>query len=192
VARRVHDAFVEAMVAETRKIKLGHGIEPGILYGPVLNEAVRGRVSRHLEDARAKGGRVVVGGAAPAGERFARGTFFEPTLVDGPTDDALVMTEETYGPLSGIRSFAEDDEAIRLANMLPYGLAAYVYSSDLERAWSFADKIEAGAVGINVNDTTELQAPFGGWKLSGFGSELGPEGLRNFLSTKHTRLRLRA
>ena len=157
----------------------------------MLNESVRARVSRHIDDAKAKGGRLVVGGAPPIGDTYSHGTFFEPTIVEGMADSALVMTEETYGPLSAVRSFATDAEALRLANALPYGLAAYVYAQDLDRAWTFAEKLEAGAVGVNVNDTTELQAPFGGWKLSGFGAELGPEGLRNFLSTKHTKIRLR-
>ena len=86
----------------------------------------------------------------------------------------------------------DDEDALAVANALPFGLAAYVYSRDLERAWAFAERLETGAVGINVNDTTELQAPFGGWKLSGFGSELGPEGLMAFREPKHIRLRLRS
>jgi succinate-semialdehyde dehydrogenase/glutarate-semialdehyde dehydrogenase len=83
------------------------------------------------------------------------------------------------------------DEAIALTNASPYGLAAYVYCEDLERAWAFADRVEAGAVGINVNDVTELQAPFGGWKLSGVGRELGPEGLHAYLEPRHIRMRVR-
>jgi acyl-CoA reductase-like NAD-dependent aldehyde dehydrogenase len=191
VSRAIHDRFIEALVAETRKIRLGHGVEPGVLYGPVLNEKVRTRVTRHIDDATARGGRLLTGGAAPKGDQFAKGFFFEPAIVDDVPDGALATTEETFGPLAAIRTVADDDEAIRIANALPYGLAAYVYSGDLERAWSMAERIEAGAVGVNVNDTSELQAPFGGWKMSGFGRELGPEGLRAYLETKHIKLRLR-
>lgn len=92
---------------------------------------------------------------------------------------------------SASRPPGSDAEALAIANASPYGLAGYVYSEDLERAWSFAEKLEVGAVGVNVNDTTELQAPFGGWKLSGLGQELGPEGLGVYQRTKHLKLRLR-
>ena len=86
------------------------------------------------------------------------------------------MTEETFGPVVGVHASRGDAELLRLANASPYGLAAYVYTNDLERGWAFAEGLEAGAVGVNVNDTTDLQAPFGGWKLSGLGRELGPKG----------------
>lgn len=102
------------------------------------------------------------------------------------------MTQESYGPIAAVRRVRDDAEALAFANALPYGLAAYVYSRDLERAWSFAEKVESGAVAVNVNDTTELQAPFGGWKLSGAGRELGAEGLMAFRESKHIKIRLRA
>ena len=100
------------------------------------------------------------------------------------------MTQESYGPIAAVRRVRDDKEALAIANALPYGLAAYVYSRDLDRAWSFAERLESGGVGVNVNDTTELQAPFGGWKLSGLGRELGPEGLMAFRESKHIRIRL--
>jgi acyl-CoA reductase-like NAD-dependent aldehyde dehydrogenase len=102
------------------------------------------------------------------------------------------MREESNGPIAAVRKVGDDAEALRLANALPYGLAAYVYSGDLERAWSFAERLESGAVGVNVNDTSDLQAPFGGWKLSGVGRELGPEGLMAYRETKHIKMRVRA
>jgi succinate-semialdehyde dehydrogenase/glutarate-semialdehyde dehydrogenase len=191
VADRVHDAFVEALAAETRKIKLGHGVTPGVLYGPMLAEAGRARVAGHVEDAVGRGGKLVVGGARCAPPGVERGFFFEPTLIDAAPDDALVMREESYGPIAAIRRVRDDEEALAVANALPFGLAAYVYSRDLERAWTFAERLESGAVGVNVNDTSELQAPFGGWKLSGVGSELGPEGLMAYRQTKHIKMRVR-
>ena len=184
--------FVDALASETRRIKLGHGIDPGVAYGPVLHEGVRARTRSHVEDALRRGGTLVVGGSAPRGTGYERGFFFEPTLIDGATDDALVMTQESYGPIASLRRVRNDAEALAVANALPYGLAAYVYSRDLERAWSFAEQLECGAVGVNVNDTTELQAPFGGWKLSGLGRELGPEGLMAFRETKHIKIRVRS
>jgi succinate-semialdehyde dehydrogenase/glutarate-semialdehyde dehydrogenase len=191
VSKGIHDRFVEALVAETAKIKLGHGVVPGVLYGPVLNESVRTRVTRHVEDAVRRGGKLLVGGSVPKDEEFAKGFFFEPALVDDVPDSALALTEETFGPLAAIRPVADDAEALRVANALPFGLAAYVYSGDLERAWSLAEKIEAGAVGVNVNDTSELQAPFGGWKMSGIGRELGREGIEAFRESKHIKMRVR-
>ena len=102
------------------------------------------------------------------------------------------MTQESYGPIAAVRRVRDEAEALAVANALPFGLAAYVYSRDLDRAWRFAERLETGAVGINVNDTTELQAPFGGWKLSGLGRELGVEGLMAFREPKHIKMRLRS
>ena len=191
VAEHVHDAFLEALAEQAKAIKLGHGVDPGVLYGPVLHEGVRARTRAHLDDALRRGGKLAAGGAPPHGEAYDKGFFFLPTVVDGADDSALVMTQESYGPIAAVRRVRDDAEALVVANSLPYGLAAYVYSNDLERAWAFAEKLEFGAVGVNVNDTTELQAPFGGWKLSGLGRELGPEGLMAFRETKHIKLRLR-
>jgi acyl-CoA reductase-like NAD-dependent aldehyde dehydrogenase len=192
VAEAVHDEFLEALAAETNRIELGHGVEPGVAYGPVLHEGVRARTRGHIEDALRRGGRLIAGGAAPTASAYDRGFFFRPTLIDGAGDDALVMTEESYGPIAAVRRVRDDAEALAFANALPYGLAAYVYSGDLERAWSFAERVESGAVAVNVNDTTELQAPFGGWKLSGVGRELGVEGLMAYRESKHIKMRVRS
>jgi acyl-CoA reductase-like NAD-dependent aldehyde dehydrogenase len=191
VADKIHAAFLEALAAETAKMKLGHGVEPGVAYGPVLNESVRIRTRRHIEDGLACGGRLISGGASPSGDAYERGFFFNPTVIDGAGDQALVMTQESYGPSAAVRSFRDDAQALALANALPYGLAAYVYSGDLERGWAFAERLESGSVGVNVNDTSELPAPFGGWKLSGVGRELGVEGIMAYREPKHIRLRLR-
>ncbi len=192
VADELHGLFLEALAAETGRIKLGHGVDPGVAYGPVLHEGVRARTRAHVEDALARGGRLIVGGAPPSGSAYERGFFFNPTLIDGADDQALVMTQESYGPIAAVRRVRDEAEALAVANALPFGLAAYVYSRDLDRAWRFAERLETGAVGINVNDTTELQAPFGGWKLSGLGRELGVEGLMAFREPKHIKMRLRS
>ena len=192
VSRGIHARFVEALVAETSKIRLGHGVDPGVLYGPVLNESVRTRVTRHLDDAVARGGRLLAGGTIPKGEPYDRGFFYQPALVDQVPEGALATSEETFGPLAAVQVVEDDADAVRVANALPFGLAAYVFAGDLERGWAVAERIEAGAVGVNVNDTSELQAPFGGWKMSGMGRELGPEGLQAFMEKKHIKLRLRS
>ncbi len=137
VAEGLHDAFLEALGAETGRITLGHGVDPGVAYGPVLHEGVRARTRAHIEDALARGGRLVVGGAPPSGSAYERGFFFNPTVIDGPDDSALAMTQESYGPIAAVRRVRDDAEALAVANALPFGLAAYVNSRDLDRALVF-------------------------------------------------------
>ncbi len=191
VADRLYDRFVEAITAITAATELGHGLTPGVLYGPCTTDKVRRHVQSQLDDALSRGARLLTGGAVPKGEAFDRGFFYRPTLIDGIANGSRILQEETFGPLTGILRAGSDAEALRLANSTPFGLAAYVYSQDLDRAWRFAEGLQAGQVGVNVNDTTELQAPFGGWKMSGIGRELGPEGLMTFREQKHIKLRLR-
>ncbi len=191
VAAARHDEFLEAVTERTRALRIGNGSEPGVEYGPVFNEGVVEKTLRHVEDAVARGAMVATGGRRLEGDDLAGGLFLEPAVLDAVPRDAAVMTEETFGPVMPIAVARTDAELLELTNALPYGLAAYVYSRDLERAWAFADRVEAGAVGINVNDVSELQAPFGGWKLSGWGRDLGPEGMHGFLQTRHIRARVR-
>jgi acyl-CoA reductase-like NAD-dependent aldehyde dehydrogenase len=188
VAEPRRAAFVEAVTERARSLRIGNGLDEGVEYGPVFDESVVEKTRRHVDDAVGRGARVTVGGRRldQLGD-----LYLEPAVLDGVPPDAAVMNEETFGPVMPVAEARTDAELLRLVNALPYGLAAYVYSGDLERAWAFADRVEAGAVGINVNDVTELQAPFGGWKLSGGGRDLGPEGLRTFLQTKHIRARVR-
>jgi acyl-CoA reductase-like NAD-dependent aldehyde dehydrogenase len=191
VHREVHKRFLDALAAQTEAIVLGHGLTPGIAYGPVLNQSVLARVEMHLADALKKGGKLVAGGHAPVIKGLERGHFFRPTLIDDAPLNSLPMTAETFGPLAAVRAFDTLDEMIWMANSLQFGLAAYIYTEDLELGWDIADKLEFGTIGLNVNDTSELQAPFGGWKMSGFGRELGREGLEAYLETKSLKLRVR-
>ena len=186
----VHTTFVDALVEETNKIELGPGLEPDTLYGPVTTASVIERSQSHIDDAVSRGARIITGGGPAASGSLKRGLFFQPTLLDDTPLDSLPMTEETYGPVAAIRSCGSLDELLTVSNSLRFGLAAYIYSENLERAWAIADQLAFGAVGINVNDTSELQAPFGGWKLSGFGRELGPEGLEALLEPKHIKMRV--
>ncbi|MFN2629630.1 MAG: aldehyde dehydrogenase [Gaiellaceae bacterium] len=187
VAEARREEFVEAVAERTRALQVGNGLESGVEYGPVFNDAVLEKTRAHIDDAIRRGARLVTGGGRLKGD----GHFVSPAVLDAVPTNALAMTEETFGPVMPVAGARTDAELIDLANALPYGLAAYIYSRDLERAWAFADQIEAGAVGINVNDVTELQAPFGGWKLSGSGRDLGPEGMQTFLNTRHIRARVR-
>jgi succinate-semialdehyde dehydrogenase / glutarate-semialdehyde dehydrogenase len=188
VSERIERDFVEAFAERARSLRLGHGLDPGVEYGPLFDQATRERTAQHVEDAVARGGRVVVGGRPPEGGEYQRGWFYEPTLVTEASPEMLVMREETFGPVAAVTRVRSDDDAVALANATPYGLAAYVFGSDLERCLRIAERLEAGGVGVNVNDVTELQAPFGGWKESGFGRELGREGLEACLELKHVRI----
>jgi acyl-CoA reductase-like NAD-dependent aldehyde dehydrogenase len=188
---RVADDFVEALRQEADSIELGDPAQPGVLYGPTTTAAVIERARHHIDDALARGGRLVAGGKSPEGAQWDKGHFFRPTVVDNVRAGSKILREETFGPVLGVRRVSDLAAAVDAANDSAFGLAAYVYGQDLDRAWAVAERIDAGGVGVNVNDVSELQAPFGGWKLSGIGSELGPEGLHAYLRPKHIKLRRR-
>jgi acyl-CoA reductase-like NAD-dependent aldehyde dehydrogenase len=190
VAESIADEFTDAFAAAASVLRIGHGLDPAVEYGPLTTEEVRRRTMEHIADAVNQGARLVTGGRPPDGAAFARGTFFLPTVLADVRPSMRVMREETFGPVAAIARFRSIDEAIAAANDTPYGLAAYVFGRDLERCLYVAERIEAGGVGVNVNDVTELAAPFGGWKESGFGRELGPEGLQHCLELKHIRIGL--
>lgn len=194
VADAIADDFVEAVASEARAIRLGHGVDPDVTGGPTTTPAVIETAERHITDAVTHGARVIAGGNRLTTGDFSRGTFFEPTVLDGVSRGSRVMVEETFGPVVAVHRYSANlsiDDIASIANDTDAGLAAYVFGNDLDRAWALAERIEAGGVGVNVNDITELQAPFGGWKLSGFGRELGPEGLHAFMQQRHIRMRRR-
>ena len=190
VARKLADEFQERFVEATTRLKLGPGLEPGVEYGPMINEKQVARTEAHVKDAVGRGARLLWGGARPDGDLFEKGHFYQPTVLADVPDEARTMREETFGPVAPIASFASLDEAVRRANSTEYGLVAYVFGKDLGQALLIAEQLEFGGVGINVNDVTELASPFGGWKESGIGREMGPEGLEAYLEPKHIRIRL--
>jgi len=190
VAEEIAEVFIKKFVERTRSLRIGNGLDPDVELGPMFSEEVRQRTRDHIADAVSKGARVLYGGHEPDGEEFARGYFFLPTVLVDVDHSMRVMREETFGPVAPIMRFRTIDEAIALANDSPYGLAAYVFTRDLTTAFHVAERLEAGGVGVNINDVTELQAPFGGWKESGLGRELGRWGLESYLELKHIRLAL--
>jgi len=185
----IADAFVDALRAEVDSYVLGDPLQPGVGYGPCTTAQVVERAQAHVADALARGAKLVTGGKRPEGAQFAAGHYYLPTVLDDVPRDARVMTEETFGPVVAVHRVRSITEAIEVANDTDYGLAAYVYGEDLGQALAVAERIEAGGVGVNVNDVSELQAPFGGWKQSGLGRELGPEGLHAYLEVRHTKVR---
>lgn len=188
VHRDIHDHFVEALAAKTRTLIIGNGLrtEPCDL-GPMASAEGVQKSRKHIEDAVGKGAQVACGGQRPEG--FDRGFFFEPTVLTGVDHTMRVMSEETFGPVVGVMSFDRLEEAVALANDTPYGLACYAYTNSLDEADRLARELQSGNVAINNVDAGTINAPYGGWKDSGSGYEHGPEGLYEYLQTKHIRLR---
>ncbi|MEA2256238.1 MAG: succinate-semialdehyde dehydrogenase / glutarate-semialdehyde dehydrogenase [Solirubrobacteraceae bacterium] len=165
-------------------MKVGRGTDPDVQVGPLIDEAQRSKVAELVEDAVAKGARVLVGGNRIDGP----GYFFEPTVLTDVSDDARLLKEEIFGPVAPVKGFASDDEAIAAANDTEFGLVAYAFTRDLERAYRVIDRLETGMVGLNQGMVSNAGAPFGGIKHSGFGREGGPEGIEEYLEHKYVAL----
>jgi acyl-CoA reductase-like NAD-dependent aldehyde dehydrogenase len=193
VQRRRFNEFTERFADAAHRLRVtADGIaEPDADMGPMINAAGLETVKQHVEDAVQRGASVLTGGTVPEGSQYAKGYFFLPTVLTGVTRDMRVMREETFGPVAPIAAFDTLEEGIRMANDTLYGLAAYVYTSDLDRAFYAAKHLRAGGVGINVNDITDMRGPFGGMKMSGIGRELGQPGMDAYLEVKHVRVRVR-
>ena len=182
VQKRIYGRFVEMFCAKVAELKTGSGLEPGVDVGPVINEAALAGALAQIDDAVKRGARVTVGGRRVEG---TSGYFLQPTVIEGVPNDAVCMREETFAPVAPIASFETEEEAIRLANGSNYGLSAYAMTRDMSRMFRLSEQIEAGTLGINDGAPTVSTAPFGGVKESGWGRELGTEGLEAFLETKH-------
>jgi succinate-semialdehyde dehydrogenase/glutarate-semialdehyde dehydrogenase len=184
VQHSVYNTFVEAFVARTQALKVGDGLEPGVEIGPLIDEEAIRKAAAHVQDAVHRGARLLCGG-----RRLDRkGFFFEPTVLADVPPGALCLAEETFAPVAAFCSFGDETEGIDLANGSPYGLSAYAFTRDLGRTFRLMEALEAGIMGINDGVPTATQAPFGGVKQSGWGRELGSEGLDAFLEIKHISL----
>ncbi|NLH22308.1 MAG: aldehyde dehydrogenase family protein, partial [Methanothrix sp.] len=188
VADEVAEAFTDELVARAEGFKIGSGLDPDVDLGPMFSRAQRVKTREHVADALEKGAELLSGGREPEGEAYEKGYFFLPTVLCRADHMMKVMREETFGPVAPLMKFKSLGEAISLANDSPYGLAAYIFTSDLKTALLAAEELEAGGIGVNVNNVVDLQAPFGGWKESGLGRELGRWGLEAYMETKHIRL----
>ena len=179
----VYDEFLTRFAARVRTAKVGNGFEDGVQQGPLIEEAAMLKVERHVQDAVAKGGRVVVGGRRVPG--LGSGQFFEPTVVADATADMLCAREETFGPFAPVFKFHTEDEAIAAANATEYGLAAYFYSRDVGRIFRVSEALEYGMVGINVGILATEHVPFGGVKQSGLGREGSHHGIDDYVELKY-------
>ncbi len=177
----VYEAFAAKLGERVSKMKVGPGVEEGVVQGPLINEAGLKKVEAHVADALAKGAKAITGGS-----RHALGhTFFEPTVLTGATRAMRVASEETFGPVAPLFRFKEEAEAVSFANDTPYGLAAYFYSRDVARVWRVSEKLEFGIIGVNDGVVATEVAPFGGVKESGLGREGSRHGLEEFLEMKY-------
>jgi succinate-semialdehyde dehydrogenase/glutarate-semialdehyde dehydrogenase len=181
----VADAFTEQLAARMSALKVGRGTEEDVQVGPLIDDDQRGKVAGLVEDALGRGATAVVGGRALDG----LGHFYAPTVLAGVPDDATLLREEIFGPVAPIATFADEDEAIAAANRTEYGLVAYVFTRDLNRAIRVIEQLESGMVGLNQGLVSNAAAPFGGVKQSGFGREGGAEGIDEYLSVKYAAIK---
>ena len=176
------DEFVERVVPQVEKLRLGQGTDPDTEVGPMINERQRDRLEQIVATSAEQGAKVAVGGGRPADRD--RGWFFEPTVVTDVTPALPVYHEELFGPVMPVSSYDDLDEAIAMANDTSYGLAAYVFTNDLNSALRAAEGLEFGIIGVNEWAANGTEGPFTGWKQSGIGSEAGAEGFHEYVETK--------
>jgi succinate-semialdehyde dehydrogenase/glutarate-semialdehyde dehydrogenase len=181
VAGLVQDEFAEKLAATLSGMKVGRGTDEGVKVGPLIDGAQRDKVDELVRDATAKGAQAVLGGMA----RDGAGYFYEPTVLAGVGADARLLKEEIFGPVAPVIGFGDEEAAIAAANDTEFGLVAYVYTSDLKRAFRVIEGLETGMVGLNQGIVSNPAAPFGGVKASGFGREGGREGIDEYLETKY-------
>lgn len=177
----VYDAFAEKFAHAVKALTIGNGLETGVQIGPLIDNRAIAKVERHLADAVAKGATIITGGR----KHKLGGTYFEPTLLTGVTQEMVVAREETFGPIAPLFRFESEEEVIAMANATEYGLASYFYTRDLARSFRVAEALKYGMVGINEGIITTEVAPFGGVKESGVGREGSHYGLDDYLDIKY-------
>lgn len=189
VQRGIADEFVEKLTAKVKKMKIGNGMEEDTVIGPLIDQAAVEKVKEHVEDAVTKGGVVAEGGLEWKGS--VQGHFYQPTVLVNVTGEMKVMNEETFGPVLPIELFDTDEDVIKKANHVHYGLAAYVMTENTNRAFKLMEALDYGIIGINDVFPATAEAPFGGIKESGLGKEGGREGIQEFVDMKYVSLGLR-
>jgi acyl-CoA reductase-like NAD-dependent aldehyde dehydrogenase len=186
----LHDEFVERMVARASQIKIGDPTDFDTDLGPVVSREQHQRVLEYIRIGQEEGAKIAFGGRVPEGEQFERGFWVEPTIFVNVTNDMRIAQEEIFGPVLSVIRYEDEDEAVAIANDTAYGLASAVWSGDDERALGVARRIRAGTVWINDHHNINCDVPFGGYKQSGIGRELGPGALDAYTETKNVHLDL--
>ncbi|WCD93965.1 NAD-dependent succinate-semialdehyde dehydrogenase [Microbacterium sp. nov. GSS16] len=182
VHQDVAEEFGRRVAERVQAMKVGRGTEDGVAIGPLIDEDAVAKAEELVGDAVDRGARVLAGGKALEGT----GTFYEPTVLTEVVAGSAILREEIFGPVLAIATFADEAEAVRLANDTEYGLVSYVFTEDLARGHRMIDALETGMMGLNVGVVSNAAAPFGGVKQSGVGREGGAEGIHEYLSTKYT------
>ena len=180
VQEKSYNKFLARFTEYAKGLKMGDGLEKGITLGPLANPRRLDAMETFVNDSKARGGKVVAGGSRQGNQGF----FFQPTVITDVPDDSKIMTEEPFGPVAPIVTFKTFDEVVERANSLPYGLAAYAFTSSEKTATAIGDAMQSGMVGVNSVAVSTPETPFGGVKESGYGSEGGIEGLQAYLNTK--------
>jgi succinate-semialdehyde dehydrogenase/glutarate-semialdehyde dehydrogenase len=190
VQRPIYERFVARFSAEARDLRVGDGLAAETAIGPLIDLHARAKVERHIADAVARGAQIMTGGVALDESHNPAGTFWQPTVLANAAHDMVVAQEETFGPVAPIIPFEDEDEALTYANETPFGLASYFYTRDISRVMRVAERLEFGIVGANDALPSTAQAPFGGVKQSGIGSEGGAFGINEYLNLKYVSLGL--
>ncbi|HTC86211.1 MAG TPA: aldehyde dehydrogenase family protein [Candidatus Acidoferrum sp.] len=185
VERSVHEHVVELLAAATRKLKVGQPSDEATEVGTLVSFKQRDRVADYIEIGQREGATIVVGGSAPDDPALAGGAYLMPTVFDNVTNDMRIAAEEIFGPVVTVIPFDTEDEAVRLANATPYGLSGSIWSRDIGRALRTAKRVQAGVLSVNTNSSVHTEAPFGGYKMSGIGRELGMHALELYTETKN-------
>ncbi len=188
VQRGIYDDFLALLTRKVEAMKVGHGLAEGTQIGPLINDAAVDKADEHVQDAVAKGARLVTGGVRLTDGEYANGSFYAPTIIDGVTREMDIFYEETFGPVAGLTVFDTEDEAIDYANDSIYGLASYFHTRDYARLMRVAERLEYGIVGANAGIISAANAPFGGVKQSGYGREGGSVGIDEYLDVKYVLL----
>ena len=185
----IAESFTARFAEAVEELRVGNGLDEGVDIGPLINDAAVRKVESHIDDARSKGGSVLVGGERVTVDGLAD-RFYAPTVISGMTSEMLVCSEETFGPVAPIATFHDEAEVIDLANASDYGLAAYFFTRDASRLMRVAEALEYGIVGANDGSPSTAQAPFGGMKHSGFGREGGSYAMHEYTELKYVSWRL--
>jgi acyl-CoA reductase-like NAD-dependent aldehyde dehydrogenase len=185
VERSAHDRVVELFADATRNVKVGDPRDDATEVGTLVSEKQRERVKDYIEIGLSEGASIVVGGAAPDDPALAGGAYLMPTVFDGVSNDMRIAREEIFGPVVSVIPFDTEEEALRLANATPYGLSGSVWSRDIGKALRTARGLQAGVISVNSNSSVHTEAPFGGYKMSGIGRELGMSALDLYTETKN-------